>query len=224
MEGLGGLNGLTFLDLSFNKIKRVASMGTLHALISLNLSYNVLSKLEDVSLIKQQRLGRLEVLDVRGNPVCEARNYRTKALQYLPDLCSLDGQRVRDTERSSAADKGKPLSFAHVAEASQAIGLEVVWDGGDDSGAGDDAGGVGGGGQAAGGAAAAAQAEAAPEWAELVHTLSVNYEHLTSVKVAEQLPNLRKASFAHNELSDVDDVAPCLGLEELSVEDNHITK
>lgn len=32
-----------------------------------------------------------------------------------------------------------------------------------------------------------------------------------------------QASFAHNELQDVDDLSPCIGLEELSVEDNHIT-
>ena len=43
------------------------------------------------------------MLDLRGNPACEAHNYRTKALQYVVDLFQLDGQRVKDMERQSAA-------------------------------------------------------------------------------------------------------------------------
>lgn len=174
IEGLGGLAGLTFLDLSFNKIKRVTSMGVLQSLISLNMSYNLIAKLEDVSMIKQQRLDRLEVLDLRGNAACEAHNYRTKALQYLADLCGLDGQRVKDTERQSAATKSACLDYGHVAEASQATGLAVVWERGSSGGGGSE------------------EDDEVPEWAELVQALSVNYEHLNQVKIVEGLPNLRK--------------------------------
>ena len=125
------------------------------------------------------------MLDLRGNPACEGHNYRTKALQYMVDLFQLDGQRVKDIERQSAATKSACLDYGHVAEASQALGLAVVWE--RDSGAGSP---LGGQGQAQG--SVGRKEDTVPEWAELVQTLSVNYEHLNQVKIVERLPNLRK--------------------------------
>ena len=60
-------------------------------------------------------------------------------------------------------------------------------------------------------------------WLARVESLEVTFESLSGLEMLQHLTNLRRASFAHNELPHVDDIAPCRQLEELCLEDNHIS-
>lgn len=62
-----------------------------------------------------------------------------------------------------------------------------------------------------------------PHWLEEMEELILDNQGIQWLQNLDQLPNLRRASFAHNDLTSMKGLQSCMALEELFLEDNRIT-
>ncbi|KAL0233328.1 hypothetical protein GEMRC1_012073 [Eukaryota sp. GEM-RC1] len=86
------------LDFSRNVITSLNGLETCIRLEKLTLYYNKISSVAEID--KLQRNTRLQVLDLRLNPLCRLiENYRCEVLTRIPWLISLDNRDVDDDER-----------------------------------------------------------------------------------------------------------------------------
>jgi len=125
IEGLGHLTNLTWLDLSFNNIKKIEGLNKLTKLTDLSLSnnrieyfegldkltqlhvlsigHNLLSTLEGVIYLRQFR--NLRMLNLIGNPIAENPEYRPFILSHVNNLVYLDFRRVDKREVEAAQEQ-----------------------------------------------------------------------------------------------------------------------
>uniref|UniRef100_A0A8C9QRN9 Dynein regulatory complex subunit 3 n=1 Tax=Spermophilus dauricus TaxID=99837 RepID=A0A8C9QRN9_SPEDA len=116
IEGLENLVHLVWLDLSFNNIEAIEGLDTLVNLEDLSLFNNRISKIDSLdALVKLQVLSLgnnqignmmnliylrkfkcLRTLNLSGNPIAEAEDYKMFIYAYLPDLVYLDFRRIDD--------------------------------------------------------------------------------------------------------------------------------
>lgn len=125
------LKGLTWLDLSFNKIKKISGLEELTQLTDLSLSNNEISALDGVAhlpklevltlanntvstlaeVAKLRYMPSLRVLALAGNPVerkgAGSLDYRGAVLARLQRLQYLDFERVTDEERQAAVESNR---------------------------------------------------------------------------------------------------------------------
>ncbi len=125
------LTKLTWLDLSFNRIKRITGLEELTELTDLSLSNNQISSLHGVShlpklevltlannsistlaeVAKLRYMSSLRVLALAGNPVerkgAGSLDYRGAVLARLQRLRYMDFERVTDEERQAAVESNR---------------------------------------------------------------------------------------------------------------------
>ncbi|XP_058848828.1 leucine-rich repeat-containing protein 36-like isoform X1 [Acipenser ruthenus] len=103
-EAFKRFTGLRLLDLSRNSIVSLEGIQYLISLEKLNLYYNNVPSLKEVSCL--QLLSDLKELDLRLNPVASSKeDYRLSVVSMLPKLEKLDERPVRDSERKSASSQ-----------------------------------------------------------------------------------------------------------------------
>ncbi|XP_015358962.1 dynein regulatory complex subunit 3 isoform X3 [Marmota marmota marmota] len=125
IEGLENLVHLVWLDLSFNNIEAIEGLDTLVNLEDLSLFNNRISKIDSLdALVKLQVLSLgnnqignmmnliylrkfkcLRTLNLSGNPIAEAEDYKMFIFAYLPDLVYLDFRRIDDHAKKMAEMK-----------------------------------------------------------------------------------------------------------------------
>lgn len=125
------LKGLTWLDLSFNKIKKVTGLDELTELTDVSLSNNQISSLDGLAhlpklevltlanntvstlaeVAKLRYMSSLRVLALAGNPVerkgAGSLDYRGAVLARLQRLQYMDFERVTDDERQAAVESNR---------------------------------------------------------------------------------------------------------------------
>lgn len=237
MEGLDELSALESLDLSFNRIKKLEGVAGLQRLSVLNLQHNDIDKLEqsDPEYL-HHCLPRLTDFTIRHNPVCRIRNARLHFLRAFPGLSMLDGTKVTEKEQADLQEHSRFLSLeqirkfalrsrpsAHLHETLPTLATDLdAWKRANDSTATPPAAllllSVEEGKDALSGGSGVMQ------WLDSVEELFVDSEGIQKLQHLERLGNLRRASFAHNDLTSMEGLQGCTALEELSLEDNHITQ
>lgn len=115
VEGLEGLNQLSQLSLEDNDISSLAPLAKLLSLMELYIGNNRLVALKDVQQLKE--LPKLIILDLSGNPLCEASDYRSYTIYQVRKLKVLDGVGIESAEQSSAREKfAGRLTTEHLVE------------------------------------------------------------------------------------------------------------
>ena len=103
IEGLEPLLQLTQLSLEDNEISSLAGLGKLTSLMEIYIGNNRLASLKEVNQLKG--LGKLIILDLSGNAMCEAAEYRSYTVYHLRRLKVLDGVGIESGEQSSAKER-----------------------------------------------------------------------------------------------------------------------
>ena len=103
IEGLETLTALTQLSLEENEIVHLAGLSQLRALLELYIGSNCISDTREVLQLKP--LPKLLILDLSGNPLTEADEYRSHTIYQLRHLRVLDGVGIEDEERSDAKER-----------------------------------------------------------------------------------------------------------------------
>ncbi|POM64038.1 Protein phosphatase PP1 regulatory subunit Sds22 [Phytophthora palmivora] len=93
---------LETLYLEDNKITTLNGIESLSALTSLSLQQNYIEALESVQQLEQ--LTKLTTLDLTGNPVTQAEDYRISIILLAPTLTQLDGEAITDDDRLAALE------------------------------------------------------------------------------------------------------------------------
>lgn len=95
IEALENLSKLQFLDLSHNKLSKLAGIGSATGLETLRILNNPISRNVDVAdLAMCEKLRAVFFQGVNGKdccPICLQPDYRSRMLELVPNLISLDG-------------------------------------------------------------------------------------------------------------------------------------
>ncbi|KAL3674526.1 hypothetical protein V7S43_000474 [Phytophthora oleae] len=108
---------LEVLLLEDNKITTLSGIESLPALTSLFLQQNYIETLEAVQQLDQ--LPKLLTLNLTGNPVTQAEDYRSSIILLAPTLTYLDGEPLSDEDRLAAVEL-KHRQEAEAAEEAEA--------------------------------------------------------------------------------------------------------
>eukprot|EP00929_Paragymnodinium_shiwhaense_P061797 TRINITY_DN30882_c0_g2_i1.p1 TRINITY_DN30882_c0_g2~~TRINITY_DN30882_c0_g2_i1.p1 ORF type:complete len:1502 (-),score=435.63 TRINITY_DN30882_c0_g2_i1:512-5017(-) len=100
---LGKLPRLCQLSLEDNYVDSLDTFVMLRSLMELYLSNNLIEELRSVLMLKQ--LPKLIVLDLSGNELCSATDYRAYTVFHLRRLKVLDGQPVTPADHQEAEEK-----------------------------------------------------------------------------------------------------------------------
>ncbi|GIL49189.1 hypothetical protein Vafri_5338 [Volvox africanus] len=195
LEGLEGLAQLRTLDLGHNSIRKVeASLKGLYNLTHLDLSSNQVLKLEELYNMKKYS-PQLVVLDLRDNPICNDKAYRSTTLRKLKRLERFDGRPVSAEEKERFGEHAGAVTLAMVLEH---------------------------GAVASRGNGSLADA-ARPNDPGFITDLTLERMHIRRLQQLAQLTSLKRASLADNEISSLEGIEGCRGLEELSLEANRVS-
>ena len=103
VEGLDHLTQLSQLSLEDNDVCSLAPLARIASLMELYIGNNRLVQLKEVQQLKE--LPKLIILDLSGNPLCEAEDYRSYTVYQLRKLKVLDGVGIEQTEQLSAKER-----------------------------------------------------------------------------------------------------------------------
>jgi Leucine-rich repeat (LRR) protein len=103
IEGLDTLTRLTQLSVEDNEISSLAGMSKLSSLMELYIGNNRVDDLKEVHHIKG--MSKLIILDLSGNQLCSALDYRHYTIYHVRKLKVLDGAGVEMAEQEAAKDK-----------------------------------------------------------------------------------------------------------------------
>ncbi|XP_039247588.2 leucine-rich repeat-containing protein 49-like [Styela clava] len=101
VDNLAGMDTLTELNLRRNKIRIILEIESLPSLQRLFLSYNCISRWEDISCLAES--SSLSEISLDGNPITSESWYKQVVLKNMLQLKQLDSKRVTDDERRVAA-------------------------------------------------------------------------------------------------------------------------
>ncbi len=122
MDGLDLCNGATHVQLQHNRISEIEGLDFFSSLQYLTISHNLLSSLDGLAqcgalryldashnAIAQARAASLPAatlmaLELMGNPCVDEAGYRPRLVEGLPELVTLDEERVSRQERGLPAD------------------------------------------------------------------------------------------------------------------------
>jgi Leucine-rich repeat (LRR) protein len=88
--GLSGCSRLRKTNFAANRIPKIDDLGTLKNLHSLDLSDNLLERMNHVRCLGLN--ASLRNLQLKGNPVAKLPNYRLTMFQIIPKLRELDNE------------------------------------------------------------------------------------------------------------------------------------
>ncbi|KAK2146173.1 hypothetical protein LSH36_626g00010 [Paralvinella palmiformis] len=98
LYALAGLMNVTDLNLSANRITSLDGLQSVDNLKSLNLSGNLIGRLETLKCLSSlEKLSYLRLRDVTqdlSNPICMNISYKEDVLSILPNLVTLDDERL----------------------------------------------------------------------------------------------------------------------------------
>ena len=103
IEGLETLAKLTQLSIEDNEITSLAGLSKLVSLMELYIGNNRVTDLKEVHHVKE--LSKLIILDLSGNKLCTAVDYRHYTIYHIRKLKVLDGAGVEMMEQEAAKDK-----------------------------------------------------------------------------------------------------------------------
>eukprot|EP01048_Picozoa_sp_COSAG05_P007592 COSAG05_NODE_539_length_8851_cov_3.718693_2_plen_1327_part_00 len=103
IEGLGTLTRLTQLSIEDNEITSLAGLSKLASLMELYIGNNRVTDLKEVHHVKE--LSKLIILDLSGNKLCTAQDYRHYTIYHVRKLKVLDGAGVEMMEQEAAKEK-----------------------------------------------------------------------------------------------------------------------
>ena len=103
IEGLDTLLRLTQLSVEDNEIVSLAGMSKLTSLMELYIGNNCVDDLKEVHHLKG--MSKLIILDLSGNQLCSALDYRHYTIYHVRKLKVLDGAGVEMAEQEAAKDK-----------------------------------------------------------------------------------------------------------------------
>jgi Leucine-rich repeat (LRR) protein len=119
------LGRLTYLSISYNKLKSLKFVSKLTSIIELYASFNKIKNLRDVFHLKQ--LNSLIILDLWSNDMCEDVKYRTFVIYNLRFLKSLDGFSIDQNEYLEAKEAfGGKLTCDFIAEKFPSVRLNEI--------------------------------------------------------------------------------------------------
>ncbi|KAG2444570.1 hypothetical protein HXX76_001315 [Chlamydomonas incerta] len=195
LEGLEGLAHLRVLDLSHNSLRKVeGALRGLTALTHLDMASNQVLKLEELYNMKKYS-GQLVALDLRDNPICADKAYRSTALRKLKHLEKFDGRPVSAEEKERFGEHAGAVTLAMVLQhgtvASRGHGTLA------DS--------------------------CVPTEPGAITDLSLERMHIRRLQQLASLVSLKRASLADNEVSSLEGIEGCRQLEELSLEANRVS-
>ncbi|GFH31828.1 uncharacterized protein HaLaN_30945, partial [Haematococcus lacustris] len=197
LEGLSELTGLEHLDVAHNSLKKVDGLKGLGRLQLLDMSSNQVAKLEEVYGLKKY-VPQLTSLDMTNNTLCEDKSYRPTVLRKMKSLARFDGRDVTPLEKSMFGESAGAITLAMVLEGGSA---------GHRFGTSDDM-------------LVASQSDGLGLAA--IQELVLERRHIRRIQSLEGLVNLRRASFADNQISHIEGLSACTALEELCLEDNRL--
>ncbi|KAJ9527642.1 hypothetical protein QJQ45_025918 [Haematococcus lacustris] len=197
LEGLSELTGLEHLDVAHNSLKKVDGLKGLGRLQLLDMSSNQVAKLEEVYGLKKY-VPQLTSLDMTNNTLCEDKSYRPTVLRKMKSLVRFDGRDVTPLEKSMFGESAGAITLAMVLEGGSA---------GHRFGTSDDV-------------LVASQSDGLGLAA--IQELVLERRHIRRIQSLEGLVNLRRASFADNQISHIEGLSACTALEELCLEDNRL--
>ena len=96
-------SSLTQLSLEDNEITSLGGLSCLKNLLELYIGNNRIAELREIQLLKH--FGKLIILDLLGNPLCDEYDYRGYTIYHLKKLKVLDGASVEPTEQAAARSK-----------------------------------------------------------------------------------------------------------------------
>jgi len=198
LDGLSELTALERLDLAHNQIKKVDGLKGLTSLQHLDMSSNQILKLEEVYGLKKY-VPQITYLNLSDNPLCDDKSYRPTVLRKLKALTMFDGCPVSASEKAMFAENAGALSMATILQhgtAGQRFGITDTSLSASTSG----------------------QELAPTQITELV----LERKHIRRLQNLSLLPNLRRASFADNQISHIESLEGCTALEELCLEENRV--
>ncbi|GLD92807.1 hypothetical protein PINS_up001386 [Pythium insidiosum] len=125
VENLDRLENLTQLSLEDNHITSLRGFGNAPKLMELYLGNNRIEVLKEVQHLKT--LPKLTILDVSGNDITQATDYRLYTIYYLRRVKVLDGETVSPQEQSDAKQKyGGKLTLDFIMEKHGNVSLDRI--------------------------------------------------------------------------------------------------
>jgi Leucine-rich repeat (LRR) protein len=116
---------LTYLSISYNRIKSLKFVSKLTSLMELYVSFNKIRTLRDVFNLKP--LNSLIILDLWANDMCEEAKYRSFVIYNLRFLKSLDGFSIDQNEYLEAKETfGGKLTCDFIAEKFPSVRLNDI--------------------------------------------------------------------------------------------------
>eukprot|EP00762_Andalucia_godoyi_P006959 ANDGO_08261.mRNA.1 Internalin-I len=237
MDAFFGLKRLVHLDLSGNLLKRIEGLEGLSQLQNLLLQNNLIYRLEDVNILKRN-IPDVIHLNLRGNAICDVKNYRSIILRRLVHLKSLDGLPVTSEERTSAGERPSSITWEVLIQHARTRGplgwsflgkiespdslLPVSHQAfASDAAAQDEDDGVSGNGPS--------QSLLSPTILDLsclekVQVLELPHMRIRKIVNLDRLIQLRRLNLCDNELSRIEGLETNLSLQELNLEENKLTK
>ena len=103
IEGLEHLTRLTQLSVEDNEIDTLAGLSKLQNLMELYIGNNKITELKQVLQVKD--MPKLIILDLSGNTLCTANDYRHYTVYHVRKLKVLDGVGVEMAEQEAAKEK-----------------------------------------------------------------------------------------------------------------------
>eukprot|EP00817_Percolomonadidae_sp_ATCC50343_P006469 CAMPEP_0117419046 /NCGR_PEP_ID=MMETSP0758-20121206/704_1 /TAXON_ID=63605 /ORGANISM="Percolomonas cosmopolitus, Strain AE-1 (ATCC 50343)" /LENGTH=1291 /DNA_ID=CAMNT_0005199911 /DNA_START=513 /DNA_END=4388 /DNA_ORIENTATION=- len=215
ITGLGSLVNLKHLILSFNEIQTIEGLTTLVNLERLELGFNLIRRIEGIESLPnlkflelcnnliyriedinvlRKHVPQLEEINLKNNTLCEIPSYRYIIIRRMPNLLFLDESRILDDEREFAKKELNVLNEELLYKRHR--GLETI------------------------------DAEEAMEsgWQQSIIDLNLESLRLRRIQQLENLTQLKRISFASNEISRIEGLTECMKLQELNLEDNRIIR
>lgn len=230
---LDGLRKLRTLDLSFNRVGRLAHLDRCESLQTLEANNNQLNLFEDLEYLGRVFRGRdLKQLDLRKNAICGTKRYRLHVLQHLPTLDCLDRQSVTKDESLCAQQLITKLSSAKIWDYFYRMKVISVPPSSANSDSSSERSARGSNNKPeydeedhrdTGRPSSPCLSAFRPCW-NAIEELIFNRELIGEIEGFEHAANLRVASFSDNVIKRIGGLENCARLEELSLEDNEIAK
>ena len=111
IEGLDQLKNLQVLALYQNEIKSIQNLKHLEKLSVLRIGNNRLASRDDVLYLR--KLAHLRTLSIKGNPLCGTEDWKSYTIALLPHLTYLEIHPISPSEREKAASRYQVIiSFA----------------------------------------------------------------------------------------------------------------